>query len=88
MRHKIFYGTKPIFTDADRKYFSRGDYDCRVLMKDRKGKPVAVSQCKDPDFPVWKVEYGFSSVVFATYDEAMAFCKGRFTQMGGRHDRD
>jgi len=49
-------------------------------MTDRKGNPVAISQSKDPDYPVWKVEYGSSCLVFATYDEAIAFCKGRFTR--------
>ena len=45
-----------------------------------KGRPVVISQGTDPDFPVWKVEYGFSRVVFGSYDEAMAYCKGRFAR--------
>lgn len=80
MKNKIFYGSKPVFTDRDKDSFSRGKYECKALMTDRKGNPVAISQSKDPDFPVWKVEYGSSCLVFATYDEAMAFCKGRFTR--------
>ena len=51
-----------------------------ALMKDSKGRPVVISQSTDSDFPVWKVEYGFSYVVFGSYDEAMAYCKGRFTR--------
>ena len=80
MRHRFFYGSEPTFTDDDRRDFFRGGYECKALMKDGKGRPVAISQNTDPDFPVWKVEYGFSCVVFATYDEAMAFCKGRFSR--------
>ena len=80
MRHKIYYGAKPTFTDADRKAFSRGGYECKALMKDRRGRPVVVSQSKDRAFPVWKVEYGFSCVLFGSYEEAMAFCHGRFTR--------
>ena len=80
MKHKFYYGSKAKFTDADNKDFSRGDYECTALFQDGKGRPVVVSQKRDPDFPVWKVEYGFSCVVFATYDEAIAFCKGRFSR--------
>ena len=49
-------------------------------MKDRLDRLVVISQSKDTDFPVWKVEYGCSCVVFATCDEAMAFCQSRFAQ--------
>lgn len=80
MKNKIFYGSKPVFTDRDKNSFSRGKYECKALMTDRSGNPVAISQSKDPSFPIWKVEYGCSCVVFSTYDEAMAFCKGRFTK--------
>ena len=78
MRHKFYYGAEPTFTNDDRRNFSRKGYECKVLMEDRNGRPVAISQGTDKEFPVWKVEYGFSTVVFATYDGAMAFCKGRF----------
>ena len=80
MKHKIYYGSEPTFTNDDRANFSRGGYECKALLKDRKGRPVVISQNADPDFPVWKVEYGFSCVVFGSYDEAMAYCKGRFTR--------
>ena len=80
MKNKIIYGGKPAFTEKDKDSFSRGQYECKAVMTDRKGNPVAVSQSKDPAFSIWKVEYDCSCVVFATYDEAMAFCKGRFTK--------
>lgn len=35
------------------------------------GKPVAISKSKDKDFLVWKVEYGFSCLVFPSYEDAM-----------------
>lgn len=39
---------------------------------------------KNESIPVWKVEYGFSCMVFGTFDEAMAFCRGKFTDLDGR----
>ena len=54
--------------------------ECKALMKDRRNRPVVISQSKDRDFPVWKVEYGFSCVLFGSYEEAMAFCHGLFTR--------
>ena len=81
---KVFYGTKPTFTENDKSMFSRGKFECKALLKNHKGDPVAISQSKDPDFPVWKVECGFSCFVFKTYDEAMAFCKGRYESLDGK----
>ncbi len=80
MKHRIFYGSAPSFTDADRERFSRNGYECRTLMKDRRGRPVVISESKDPGFPVWKVEYSCPCVVFASCDEAMAFCQSCFAQ--------
>lgn len=47
-------------------------------MQNHKGQLVVISQNKDKNFPVWKVEHGSSCVVFASYDEAMDYCRGRF----------
>lgn len=52
MRYKIYYGASPTFTDADKRDFSRGGYECKALMKDRRNRPVVISQSKDSDFPV------------------------------------
>ena len=84
MKHKLFYGTQPTFTNADRSNFSLGKYECKALMKNAKGAPVVISQNTNLDFPVWKVEHDFSTVVFATYEEAMAYCNRRFSPVGGR----
>ena len=84
MRHKIFYGGTPTFTDADRPCFNRGNYECKVLLKNRKGQPAVVSQSNNENFPVWKVEHDSSCLVFASYDEAMAYCKGRFQSLDGK----
>ena len=80
MKYKFYYGSKPTFSDSDKENFSHGNYECIALMKDRKGTPVAISKSKDKRFPIWKVEYDYSCVVFGTYDEALAFCKGRFSK--------
>lgn len=79
MKRKIFFGKKPRFTQKDREHFSRGNYECKMLMKNHRGEPVAISQNKD--LSIWKVEHNFSCVVFATYDEAIAYCKGRFSEV-------
>ena len=80
MIHKIFYGAAPKFTEADCRDFSRGNYECKALMRDHRGAPVVISRSIDPAFRGWRVAYGMSSVFFNTYDEAMAFCKGRFSR--------
>ena len=58
---------------------SRDGYECKALLQERNGMSVAVSQKQDKDFPVWKVQYGFSCLVFPTYEDAMDFCRDRFT---------
>ena len=45
---------------------------------------MVISQSIYPDLPVWKVEHEYSRVVFANYEEAMAYCKGRFSPMKKR----
>ena len=84
MLHKIYYGSMPKLTQRDAKMFSRGKYDCKLLLQKPNGMPVALSQCKDPDFPVWRIDYGFSTLIFKTYDEAIDYCKGRFLDLDGR----
>ena len=78
---KIFYGTKPVITNADRHSFDRGNYECMMLMKDHNDLPVVISRSKDPKFPVWKVESNFSCLVFATRHEAMEYCNRRYERM-------
>ena len=81
---KLYYGSKPAFTENDKKLFSHGNYECKELLKTHAGNPVVISQSKHKNFPVWKVEHGYSCVVFNTYDEALAYCKGRFCTLDGR----
>lgn len=79
MRFHIYYGDDMPLSNKDRHDFDRGRYTCERLLRDRKGRPMVISKCKDDNgFPRWKVEYGCSCVVFQTMDEALAFCKGRF----------
>lgn len=80
---RLFYGTKPKFTNRDKGMFSQGKYECKTILTTKNGEPVGISQNTDPNFPIWKVQHGYSSVVFATYDEAMAYCKGRFCNLDG-----
>ena len=84
MLHKIFYGTKPKLTQRDAKIFSRGKFECKLLLQKTNGMPVAVSQSNDPEYPFWREDYGFSSLFFKTYGEAMAYCKDRFVDLDGK----
>lgn len=84
MTHRIFYGSDFKFNDSDKKMFSRDGYECKALLQGKSGMPVAVSQKMDKDFPIWKVQYGFSCLVFPTYEDAMDFCRGRFTRIDGK----
>lgn len=80
-KYKFFYHTEmPKFSNSDKEMFSQKGYECKAVMRDRKGRPVAVLKSTDKDLPVWKVQYGFSTVVFKTYEEAIAFCNGRFSK--------
>lgn len=81
---KLFYGMKPKFTKKDRGLFSHGKYECKTLLQTRKGEPVVISKCSNTDYPAWRVEHNFFCVVFNTYDEALAFCKGRFFDLDGK----
>ena len=84
MTHRIFYGTDFKLTDSDKKMFSREGYECKDLLQGRAGLPVVVSQKQDKNFPIWKVQYGFSCLVFPTYEDAMDFCRDRFTRLDGK----
>ena len=80
MKYHFYYGAKPEFNKADLENFSGGDYECCDLMKDGKGQPVLILKNTKADCPVWKVMYGFSTVVFSSFDEAKAFCNKHFAK--------
>ena len=40
MRFNVYYGTEPRITDAERHNYDRGNYECAMVMKDRKDQPV------------------------------------------------
>ena len=79
-----FYGINFKLTDYDKKMFSRKGYECKDLLQGRTGLPVVVSQKQDKNFPIWKVQYGFLCLVFPTYEDAMDFCRDRFTRLDGK----
>ena len=82
MKFRIFYDRKPKLTTKDMDSFSPGDYKCRILLQTKRGQPVAITQHKDLD--IWRVQHGFSTVMFGTKAEAMAYCKNRFLDLDGR----
>ena len=76
MKYRFLYGGKPNISKLKTEDFSRGGYECDLLLQDKRGAPVAVSRHKELD--IWKVQCGFSTVFFGTKAEALAYCKGRF----------
>lgn len=78
------FGSTPKFTARDCESFSHGDYRCKFLFTDRRGAPVAVLRRDSPDFPVWAVEYRYSRLTFNTLNEALGFCRKRFSSIDGR----
>lgn len=83
MLHKLIYQKKAVFSQVDVDSFSTKDYTCVKLMRTKKGKPVAISESNDTKNWHWRVQYGFSTVVFPTYAEAMQFCRERFFDLNG-----
>lgn len=83
MRFNVYYGAERRITNADRHDFDRGNYECALVMRDSRDNPVIVSRRKDPGFPVWKVECGYSCFIFLSKAEAMAFCEERYKPARG-----
>ena len=82
MRFPVFYGINPQLSALNADNFSHGDYQGRILLQTKRGGPVVISQHKDTG--IWKVQLGFSTIVFATKAEAMAYCKDRFLDLDGQ----
>lgn len=80
MRFSFFYGLKPMKHRA--AAFSQKGYECNLLLQNKNGQPVAIS--RNTELGIWKVECNFSSVYFGTYEEALAYCKGRFFDTDGK----
>ena len=84
MFHKLIYQKKAVFTDADARDFSTKDYTCVKLLLTKRGRPVAILESNDTKNWHWRVQYGFSIVVFKSYAEAMQFCRERFFDLNGK----
>lgn len=84
MRNRFYYGIDMKLTNADKQMFSHGNYTCKELFQTSTGMPVAILKHNDPEFPVWKITYGFSSLVFGSYELALEYCKGKFRTLDGK----
>ncbi len=84
MIRRFIYQQKPVYTQADTALFSKGDFTCIRLYLTKKGKPVALSEGNSAAHYKWRVQYGFSCVVFKTYEEAVRFCRERFYDLDGK----
>ena len=80
MKFNFFYGLKLMKHRA--VDFSGKSYECKLLLQGKNGQPVAVS--RNTELGIWKVDCNFSSVYFGTYEEALAYCKGRFFDTDGK----
>ena len=83
MKFRPIYNHKFHVSAADREVLSTKDYTCMFILQTMKGQPVAVSMSNDIDTLIWRVQYGFSTVYFADYAEAMDFCREHFCDLGG-----
>ena len=79
---KIIYGGDHNLTQEDRHRFSKGDYECKALMRTDDDKLVVISQHKDDDTKC-KVEYGFSCLCFTSIDDALHYCVHNFKSLSG-----
>lgn len=84
MKFKPIYNKKFRVSASDRDAFSTKDYTCMFILQTMKGKPVAVSRANDPDLLIWRVQYGFSTIYFADFAEAMDFCREHFCDLDGK----
>ena len=82
MKFKFNYSKKPKVSVHDAVNYSHGDYECRFVMQTMKGQPVAIFKNTTND--VWKVQYGFSTLIFESYIKAMDYCKSHFYDEKGK----
>lgn len=85
MKFRFSYTQNADFPERNIKDYSHGKYECKQVMRTRKGLPVSVFHNTDLD--IWKVQYGFSTVFFGSYDEAIRFCNKRFENNPQRRGR-
>lgn len=52
-------------------------YDGVQLRSTKAGAPVIIMHCKRDDPLRWKVVYGYSSIFFRSFAEAVEFCNSR-----------
>ena len=57
MKFRFSYTQNADFPERNIKDYSHGKYECKQVMRTRKGLPVAVFHNTDLD--IWKVQYGF-----------------------------
>ena len=57
--------------------YSNDEYDTVELRSDRKENPVVIMHSKRTAPLTWKVVYGFSTVFFRSFAEAVEFCNTR-----------
>lgn len=57
--------------------FSDDLYDGVQLRRSSQGDPVIIMRCKRDDPMRWKVIYGFSTIFFRSFAEAVEFCNSR-----------
>lgn len=60
---------------------SSGIYDAVELRSDGRQRPVIIMHTNRPDPMTWKVVYGFSSIFFRSFAEAVEFCNSRGFQI-------
>ena len=75
MKFRIFHGGNPTFNKRD---FDTKDYECLNMYYNKKELPVALSKHRTRN--AWKVQFGFSTLIFDNYAEAVAYCESHFSK--------
>ncbi|MCF0137553.1 MAG: hypothetical protein HUJ66_04220 [Oscillospiraceae bacterium] len=75
----------PTMNAAD---FSDRNYTGRHIARQRDGKPVFIMQSKHTTPLMWKVVYGFSTVFFRSFADAVEFCNSRGMELMLEQDKE
>ena len=62
--------------------YMRFDYDY-TDMHFYIGHPIIIKSSNNLDCHIWRVQYGFSTVYFGEYADAMDFCREHFCDLAG-----
>ena len=78
---KFFYGQEAKLTAMDKRLFDRNGFICTDILTTDKGEPMIISGRHEDG--TWKLQYGFSTILFSGRKEALNYCRKRFPGLKG-----